>query len=399
MKTSHSDVLEKSERLGRAVLGCLLESPGLWSEASELNRGDFRGYNEKVFAAIKELNERNCIADATSVAAQLGEQVPAGYVDGLDHGVVCANFGSYVRQLREATQHRQRECAIEQLQTAKTKDERRQIMERIQALEEPAGQDWRTLFHTYEDVMNAPPARFAIEGFLQEEGITFIGGLAGHGTTLCMLAMTRALLEGGKLFHHFAVNKPAERVIYLIPEAGLGPFSARLKNFHLEEYVRDGRLFCHTLSAPRPLLLTDPRLLDAAKGADVFLDTAIRFMVGDENSAAEQKLFADTLFALQRAGARTITGAHHSPKSFGSSSFMTLENVLRGSGDIGAMLATCWGLSQIDATSTRVFVQNVKARDFAPCEPFIIQGRPSINETGYFELTNPPGFAGTLGTL
>jgi hypothetical protein len=143
-------------------------------------------------------------------------------------------------------------------------------------------------------------------------------------------------------------------------------------------------------------LLSDPRLLDAVKGADVFLDTAVRFMVGDENSATEQKVFAETLFALQRAGARTITGAHHSPKSFGKDNFMTLENVLRGSGDIGAMLCSCWGLSQIDAASNRIFVQNVKARDFLPCEPFIIQGRPSIDQSGYFELTDPPGFAGSL---
>src|SRR5215472_2387092 len=138
------------------------------------------------------------------------------------------------------------------------------------------------------------------------------------------------------------------------------------------------------------------RLLEAANGADVFLDTAIRFMTGDENNASEQKQFADTLFNLQRAGARTITGAHHSPKSFGKDTYMALENVLRGAGDIGAMLATCWGLSQIDADATRIFVQNVKARDFAPCEPFVIQGRPSIDQTGYFELTEPPGFAGTL---
>jgi len=75
---------------------------------------------------------------------------------------------------------------------------------------------------------------------------------------------------------------------------------------------------------------------------------------------------------------------------------MTLENVLRGSGDIGAMLAKCWGLSQVDATSNRIFVQNVKARDFSPCEPFVLQGRPSIDQTGCFELTNPPGFAGSL---
>lgn len=254
---------------------------------------------------------------------------------------------------------------------------------------------WRSLFHSYDEVMNAPPVRFAIEGFLQEEGVTLIGGLAGHGKTLCMLAMARALLEGGKLFHRFPVNQAAERVIYLIPEAGLGPFSARLKTFHLEEFIRNERLFCRTLSAQGPLSLSDPQLLAAVKGADVFLDTAIRFMEGDENGA-EQRKFAETLFNLQRAGARTITGAHHSPKSFGKDSFMTLENVLRGSGDIGAMLVTCWGLVQIDPASNRIFVQNVKPRDFQPCEPFIIQGRPSINDTGYFELTEPPGFAGNL---
>jgi hypothetical protein len=51
----------------------------------------------------------------------------------------------------------------------------------------------------------------------------------------------------------------------------------------------------------------------------------------------------------------------------------------------------------VDSSTNRIFVQNVKARDFLPCEPFIIQGRPSINETGYFDLTHPPGFAGSLG--
>jgi hypothetical protein len=75
---------------------------------------------------------------------------------------------------------------------------------------------------------------------------------------------------------------------------------------------------------------------------------------------------------------------------------MTLENILRGSGDIGAMVVTCWGLAQIDPAENSIWVQNVKPRDFQPCEPFIIKGRPSINESGYFELTHPPGFAGSL---
>jgi hypothetical protein len=63
-----------------------------------------------------------------------------------------------------------------------------------------------------------------------------------------------------------------------------------------------------------------------------------------------------------------------------------VENVLRGSGDIGAILVTCGGLSQIDAASNRNFAQNVKARDFFPCEPFIIHLR--VLNTGHRRSPN-----------
>jgi len=186
-------------------------------------------------------------------------------------------------------------------------------------------------------------------------------------------------------------------VLYLIPECGLSPFATRLKIFRLHQYVGD-RLFYRTLSTKGTLSLTDPLLLEAARGADVFLDTVVRFMDGDENSMGEQqRQFADNLFALQKAGARSICGAHHSPKSSSQSTFMTLENVLRGSGDIGAMAATVWGLSQVNAETNTIFVQNVKCRDFAPSEPLLIKGRPTIDQTGTFELIAPPGFAGSLG--
>jgi len=85
------------------------------------------------------------------------------------------------------------------------------------------------------------------------------------------------------------VNQTASRVIYLIPEAGLGPFSSRLKTFHLQEHIREGRLFCRTLSSPGSLSLTDSRLLDAVRGADVFLDTAIRFMTGTRTALLSKR--------------------------------------------------------------------------------------------------------------
>jgi len=400
MTTSHSDAVQQIER---ALLGSILLDNSVSPQTETLSAADFSlDSHRRIYRRIAAMFEEQCPVDITTLGlelAKLGELDSCGgpsYVGSLLDHAFPANFPSYVRQVGEAACERRYIILCERLVDASANDTRREILAEMQdLLSGKSARDWRSLFHSYDEILNAPPARFVIDGFLQEEGITLIGGLAGHGKTLCMLAMVRALLEGGKLFHHFAVNKTADRVIYLIPEAGLGPFSARLKTFHLQEHVQAGRLFCRTLSAEGQLALTDPRLLDAVKGADVFLDTAIRFMDGAED-AENSRAFADTLFGLQRAGARTICGAHHSPKSFGKDNFMTLENVLRGSGDIGAMLATCWGLSQVDATSNRIFVQNVKARDFSACEPFIIQGRPAIDASGYFDLTEPPGFAGSL---
>jgi hypothetical protein len=360
--------------------------------------------HRRIFGRMVAMFEDKHPVDLVTLTAELSQfhelECCGGvaYLSSLIEIALPENFSAYIRNVRKAAQERRYNRLYERLADTSTREKRIEIVKLMQEmlLGDATSHNWQGLFHPYEEIVNVPPAIFAIDGFLPQEAITLIGGLAGHGKTLTMLSIVRALLEGSNLFHHFGVTRKSERVIYLIPEAGLGPFSSRLKTFRLEEHIREGRLFCPTLSAQGQLSLTDPRLLEAAKGADVFLDTAIRFMSGDENSAAEQKQFAETLFSLQRAGARTIVGAHHSPKSFGKDTFMTLENVLRGSGDIGAMLAACWGLRQIDAASNRIFVQNVKARDFSPCEPFIIQGRPSIDESGYFELLNPPGFAGRL---
>jgi primase-polymerase (primpol)-like protein len=40
--------------------------------------------------------------------------------------------------------------------------------------------NWRSLFHAREETETAPPITFAIENFLQEGGITMLGGLPGH---------------------------------------------------------------------------------------------------------------------------------------------------------------------------------------------------------------------------
>lgn len=269
----------------------------------------------------------------------------------------------------------------------------------LEAAEDAVGnvdpESWPRIFHSYDEALNAPPLTFAIQGFLQEGGITFLGGLAGHGKTLIMLNMAKALLEGDPLFGHaaFKVNTPAKRVLYLIPESGLGPFVHRLKVFRLMDHVKAGRFFFRTLSSTEKVKLDDPRLLKAAEGADVFLDTAVRFMLGEENSASDHREFADVLFNLQRVGARTVVGAHHSPKAFENKDQLSLENAFRGSGDVGAMLATAWAIKQTDPITNRLYVKNVKPRDFEPCAPFELEGRPWIDQTGSFKMAAEPGMA------
>lgn len=254
-----------------------------------------------------------------------------------------------------------------------------------------------SLFQTLDDFEQAPPLSFAIENFLQNHGITGIAGLSGHGKTFVMLSIVKSLLAGptAQLWGLFPVVERAERVIYLIPESTVGPFKHRLKSMGLYQYIQNERLLVRTLEKG-PLDLTDARLIGAVKGAHIFLDTAIRFMNGDENKAEDNRAFAFEAFGLLQAGARSIVAAYHSPKSFRRDFVMDLEGILRGGGDLGASLATCWAVKQIDAESNTVHVENVKPRDFAPPGPFELVGRPHIDNTGDFMLLKAPGQCGTL---
>lgn len=226
--------------------------------------------------------------------------------------------------------------------------------------------DWRDAFHTKEETENAPPISFLIENFLQREGVTGLAAPVRERKSLIALNVAHALVTGEELFDHFKVVKQPDRVLYLCPEMALGPFSDRLKKIGLLECVGD-RLFYRTLSKDGKLGLIDDVLKPALPGAVVILDTAVRFLKGDEDSSTDMRLFADELFALLRAGAEAVLVLYHSPKNQGNADMMTLENALRGSGDLGAALAACWGTRLQDITKpyeSASYLENLKQRDF-----------------------------------
>lgn len=160
---------------------------------------------------------------------------------------------------------------------------------------------------SYEAYESAKLPTFVIHHFLQSEGATIIGGLAGHFKTFIALCLIQSLLSGNRLFGYFDVLEKAKRVIYLTPEITLGSFKKRAEMFGLGQYIKTRQLLVRTLSAYPKISLDDPALLMAAKGADIFLDPLVRFMEGDESSATDNdRGLAAGIFGLLNAGARSV---------------------------------------------------------------------------------------------
>ena len=152
-----------------------------------------------------------------------------------------------------------------------------------------------------------------------------------------------------------------------------------------------------TLSKGPTPCLSDPRVLFAVKGAHVILDTAARFGEGDENSAGDNmRGLATDIFALLGSGARTVIAANHSPKPFARENTMRLENVLRGSGDIGAMLTTAWGVKQLDAAANIIHIRTLSRVTSNRASPFKSSAARTLTLAETSRFSRRPGECGLL---
>jgi hypothetical protein len=204
--------------------------------------------------------------------------------------------------------------------------------------------NWRSQFRNLSE-MEQGDIVMIIDGVLQE-GITFLGANPGHGKTLVALAFAKSICLGEPLFgiSEYTVKQP-RNVIYLIPESGDRAFRHRGESFRLPP---DDRFIARTISSGGPLALSDPALLEAVRHMKpvVILDTASRFLqASDENSAAQNRLLVNDIIALRAAGAPCVIILHHAKKSQSEKREpMTLENMLRGTSDFGAMCDQAYGI-------------------------------------------------------
>jgi hypothetical protein len=239
--------------------------------------------------------------------------------------------------------------------------------------EQPA--HWRENFKAVGELEKGN-VRMLIRGFLPE-GTTFIGGLPGEGKTLFALSIAKALTTTDPFLGKFFVEEQVP-VIYLIPESSGRAFRARCEKFRIPD---DPNLFvCRTVSEGATLPLDDESLFQAVRELKpvVILDTFIRFSESDdENDAAQNKKIVSDIIRLRQAGAVAVIGLHHAKKDIRQKG-MSLESVLRGTGDIAASCDAAYGLlrDQMLYNSGKgpneIEVSCVKPRDFEPPAPFRI---------------------------
>jgi len=252
--------------------------------------------------------------------------------------------------------------------------------------------NWRTQFHTVDELPDGD-IRFLIDNVLPE-GVSFIGALSGVGKTWFCLSMARALTTGKKFLGNYGVPEPVN-VLYLCPEMNAKTFKKRCKLFGIIE-----RFFCQTIADGGALNLYDPVFARAVAELKpvVFLDTAIRFAgADDENSSSQNNNgLAKAVFTLIHLGAQAVVCLHHRAKDTANKEELTLENTLRGTGDLGAICDCVWGLrydkgpgdqyAKESKKLVRLEVTCVKARDFVLPEPFNIQLEGFIHKIGDFAV-------------
>ncbi len=227
--------------------------------------------------------------------------------------------------------------------------------------------NWRERYHTFDEVNNAPEPTFLIDGFLQEDIVTAIAAPVTQRKTIIAWNVVRALLTGEALFDHFTVTKKLTRVIYLCPEMGVRAIARMIRLLGLMPYVGE-TLFLRSMNSEGKLRLGE-LTAEEVSGALVVLDTAVRFTEGDENSAEAMKGFSQLCFDIMKRGAAAMLVLYHSGKETKQASELSLENAMRGSGELGAAVSSCWAtrLQDPEPTLARVtpsYLLNVKQRDF-----------------------------------
>ena len=234
----------------------------------------------------------------------------------------------------------------------------------------PEPMDAWSRFHSFNEMDKTPPLTWLIDGFLPFESITGLAAAVAQRKSIIALNIAHALVTGEPLFGHFKVHQMPDRVLYLCPEMGIRSFTRRLREIGLVEHVGK-RLFCQTMSSDY-LFTMDSLPPEVLRGSFVILDTAIRYIEGDESNSEHMRKFGAKVMRLKADGAVGSLILYHSSKGAKETLELTLENSLRGSSELGAFITNCWATRLQDPSdqfATNSYMNNVKPRDYEDKPP------------------------------
>jgi Bifunctional DNA primase/polymerase, N-terminal/AAA domain len=248
--------------------------------------------------------------------------------------------------------------------------------------------DWRELFHTRDEIINCQPPTFLIDQFLARESICALAAPVAQRKSLIALNVARSLCTGAPLFGYLEVKNKPSRVLYLCPEMGLISLSDRIRRIGLESCLGES-LFLRSMNKRALDLLDIPD--DALRDSVLIIDTAIRFLKGDEQSSTDMKVFSETLFTVQRRQGPegAILALYHSPKTTKDTTELTLENCLRGSGELGAAVTDAHGTRLQDPSDpykSLSYISHIKPRDYKGLDGFEV----SSDQTGLLTAVGDP---------
>ena len=201
--------------------------------------------------------------------------------------------------------------------------------------------DWRRAFHRLDELAEGEPEEI-IAGYY-EEGLSFFGAKSGVAKTWLSIAEGQALRTGAPFLGVFRIPRK-RNVLYLIPEMTERRFRNRCEKLGMD--IHDEGFLVRTMNDGAPLPLDDPAMRAVIEELHpvVYLDTAVRFNQGKEenSSGAVNAGLIRATYQLIKMGSPAVRALHHREKK-STDDDLTLENVLRGSGDFGASAVCVWG--------------------------------------------------------
>src|SRR5438309_10308134 len=169
------------ESAERSVLGGILLDNRRYAEAAERLKPEhfYLDAHRRIYKHMIALAESArpidmiTLTEALDRAKELETVGDVAYVSGLIDGVPERSIKHYVDIVHEhALQHgltRRLQLLQDDLSANGLQDAESGLESLVQFVRDGRANEWHSLFHSYDDVTQAPPARFAIEGFLQEE--------------------------------------------------------------------------------------------------------------------------------------------------------------------------------------------------------------------------------------